>query len=109
MKTPNLIPSQPLSVALPRPLYLKLGAHLYSEFEQRVPHGAYSRFMINLLQGYFHNVALDLAPYADVAPGSCLVSGSPETIALLKKTLGEKFTFGGTDADFAALGSIFGD
>lgn len=87
MKRANVIPSQPLNVALPLPLYTKLGAHLYSELEQRVPHGAYSRFMIDLLQGYFSQHHLDLAPFAAVPPGAYVVQAAPEAIALLNKLL----------------------
>ena len=83
----NPIPSQPLNVALPLPLYTKLGAHLYSELEMRVPHGAYSRFMIDLLQLYFAQRQLDLAPYVGTEPGACTVAGSPESIAILTKRL----------------------
>ena len=87
MKRPNVIPSQPLNVALPLPLYTQLGAHLFSELEQRVPHGAYSRFMIDLLRGYFTEQSVDLAPWAGSAPGAFLVRGSPEAIAALRKLL----------------------
>lgn len=87
MKRPNAIPSQPLNVALPLPLYTKLGAHLYSELEGRVPHGGFSRFMIDLLQGYFANQSLDLAPFAGTTPGACIVQGAPETIKLLQTLL----------------------
>lgn len=87
MKPKNLIPSQPLNVALPLPLYTKLGAHLYSELEGRVAHGAYSRFMIDLLQRYFAERALDLAPYIQSSPGGCVVYGTPETLARLQKEL----------------------
>ncbi len=112
MKPKNLIPSQPLNVALPLPLYTKLGAHLYSELEGRVPHGAYSRFMINLLQGYFAHQSLDLAPYAGTQPGGAQVTGSPEAIAILQRLLdrsGDKFAFTGSDEDFASLHRLLGD
>ena len=52
-KTPNLIPSKQLNVALPLPLMTRLATHLYSDLEGRVPHGAYSRFLIDLLQVHF--------------------------------------------------------
>lgn len=112
MKRPNAIPSQPLNVALPLPLYTKLGAHLYSDLEGRVPHGAYSRFMIDLLQGYFAQKALDLAPFAGTAPGGTVVTGTPEAIMVLRKLLeqsGDKFAFTGSPADFASLNRLLGD
>jgi len=87
MKRPNAIPSQPLNVALPLPLYTKLGAHLYSELEGRVPHGGFSRFMIDLLQAYFSHKQLDLAPFIGTAPGACVVQGAPESIIQLQQLL----------------------
>ena len=83
-KRPNIIPSQQLNVALPLPLYSKLSAHLYSDLEQRVPHGAYSRFLIDLLQQFFSQSQLDLAPYVGTDPGAFCVSGSPEAITVLQ-------------------------
>jgi hypothetical protein len=82
-KTPNLIPSKALNVALPLPLLVKLSGHLYSELEGRVPHGAYSRFLIDLLQVHFAEQALDLAPYTGSAPGTLQVTGTPEAIKAL--------------------------
>jgi hypothetical protein len=87
MKRPNVIPSQPLNVALPLPLYVQLSAHLYSELEGRVPHGAFSRFMINLLRAHFTEQELDLAPWTGVAPGAYVLHGSPETLEALRRLL----------------------
>ena len=86
-KPPNLIPSQQLNVALPLPLYTQLTVHLYSDLEQRVPHGAYSRFFSDLLRSYFGQQQLDLAPFAATDPGTFVVSGSPEALAVLEHTL----------------------
>lgn len=86
-KRPNLIPSQQLNVALPLPLYTQLTARLYSELEGRVPHGAYSRCLIDLLRGHFSDKHLDLAPWAGAAPGAFIVSGSPEAIRALEAIL----------------------
>lgn len=86
-KTPNIIPSKQLNVALPLPLMVRLSTHLYSDLEGRVPHGAYSRFLIDLLQVHFAERALDLAPYTGSAPGTLQVTGTPEAIAALTKVL----------------------
>lgn len=86
-KRPALIPSQQLNVALPLPLYTQLTGHLYSALEGRVPHGAYSRFMIEVLREYFASRQLDLAPFAATDPGAFLVRGSPETLEILERTL----------------------
>jgi len=87
MKRPNVIPSQQLNVALPLPLYTKLSAHLYSELEGRVPYGAFSRLMVELLRGYFSAETLDLAPWTGAAAGAFLVEGPPEAIAALRRVL----------------------
>jgi hypothetical protein len=86
-KTPNLIPSKQLNVALPLPMYVKISSYLYSDLEGRVPHGAYSRFMLDLLQVYFAEQSLDLAPFVGSVPGTLQVTGTPEAIAALTKVL----------------------
>lgn len=86
-KRPNIIPSQQLNVALPLPIYSRLSAHLFSELEGRVPHGAYSRFLVNLLQQFFSRRELDLAPFLNCDPGAFVVSGTPEAIAALGHAL----------------------
>ena len=86
-KRPNIIPSQQLNLALPLPVYTQLTAHLFSELENRVPHGAYSRFMVELIRGHFTAKHLDLAPFMNGDPGAFIVSGSPEAIAALERTL----------------------
>ena len=86
-KTPNIIPSKQLNVALPLPLFVRLSAHLYSDLEGRVPHGAYSRCLIDLLQMHFAERSLDLAAYTGSAPGSLQVTGTVEAIAALTKVL----------------------
>lgn len=87
VKHANIIPSKQLNVALPLPIFLRLTSELYSEFEGRVPHGAYSRFLIDLLQQHFATRQLDLAPFASTPPGACIVRGSTETLAMLERTL----------------------
>ena len=86
-RRPNVIPSQQLNVALSLDLYMKLSAHLYSELEQRVPFGAYSRFISQLLRQHFSEQRLDLAPFLDCAPETLIINGSPEAIATLKRKL----------------------
>jgi hypothetical protein len=87
MKRPNIIPSQQLNVALPLPLYTQLSAHLYSELECRVPHGAFSRFLIELLRARFSEESLDLAPWVGSAPGAMVVTGQPATLGALRQLL----------------------
>ena len=88
-RTPNLIPSQQLNVALPLPLYTQLTGELYSELEGRVPHGAYSRFLIDLLRMHFMRKQLDLAPWLNTAPGAFVVGGAGEAIEQLQRRLNE--------------------
>lgn len=88
-KSPNMIPSQQLNVALPLPLYAQLGAHLYSELEGRVPYGAYSRFLIDLLRGHFTENHLDLAPWVGSTPGAFVLHGSPEAVTALHRLLNQ--------------------
>lgn len=86
-KRANTIPSQQLNVALPLPLYTQLSSRLYSELEGRVPHGAYSRYLIDLLRGDFTDEVLDLAPFVGSIPGAFIIQGSPEAVSALKQLL----------------------
>jgi len=88
-KPPNLIPSKQLNVALPLPEFTQLMLHLNSDLEGRVPHGAYSRFLTDLLREYFSREQVDLGPFIspDIPAGLYIVSGSPETIGALKRIL----------------------
>lgn len=87
MKTANIIPSQQLNVALSLPAYTQLSAHLFSTLENRVPHGAYSRFISERLREYFSSQQLDLAPFINGDPGAFVVSGTPEAIKVLENAL----------------------
>ena len=91
-KTPNIIPSQQLNVALPLPTFTQMSAHLFSTLENRVPHGAYSRFLDSLIRERFAARHLDLAPFLNADPGAFIVSGTPEAIEALKKALKGEFT-----------------
>lgn len=86
-RTPRIIPSRKLNLALPLPVFTKLTAHLYSPLEQRVPFAAYSTFLSDLINSFFSDRRLDLAPFTGGAPGSQLVSGPPETLAVLEQLL----------------------
>jgi len=86
-KHPNLIPSQQLNVALPLPVYTQLSAYLYSELEGRIPHGAYSRHLTDLLRAQFAGKSLDLAPWVGSAPGAFVVNGTAEAIQQLELVL----------------------
>jgi hypothetical protein len=68
-------------------MYVRISAHLFSELEGRVPHGAYSRFLIDLIQVHFAERAIDLAPYVGSEPGTLQITGTPEAIAALTKVL----------------------
>jgi hypothetical protein len=86
-RRPNLIPSVQLNLALSQPIHAELHAHLWSPLEQRVPPGAYQRFMEGLLRKYFRHESLDLAPWTGAASGALIISGPPEAIHSLKGLL----------------------
>jgi len=94
MKTPSIIPSQKLTIALPLPTYSKMALYLHSPLEGRIPHGAYARFLGSLIEAHFTNKHLDLAPFAASDPGAFVVSGTAETIAALESTLIGKIPYG---------------
>lgn len=88
-KPPNLIPSKQLNVALPLPLLTQLNLELYSELEGRVPHGAYSRFLVELIRRHFAEQVIDIGPRISphLPSGVFLVRGEPSTLELLEKEL----------------------
>lgn len=87
-RRPNPIPSIQLNVALPIDVHTRLSAHLYSELEQRVPHGAYQKFLVELIRERFDGSALDLAPFIDGLPADVFrVSGTVEAIECLRMQL----------------------
>ena len=59
-KPPNPIPSRVLNVALPLPVFTQMMLHLNSDLEGRVPHGAYSRFISELIREHFAKQTLDI-------------------------------------------------
>jgi len=90
-KPANLIPSKQLNVALPLPLFTQLSLALTSDLEGRVPHGAYSRFLQDLLRAHFERAELDLNTYASmVPPGVYVLSGPPASVEAFQKLLTHK-------------------
>lgn len=88
-KPRNLVPTVHFHIKLPEPLHALMTLHLFSEIEGRVPHGKYMDFVSALIKGYFESARMDLAPWTGQPAGIFEVSGSPESVALLKKTLEE--------------------
>jgi hypothetical protein len=88
-RRPNLIPSTTLNVAVPSDLYARLSAALYSEIEGRVPHGAYSRFIAELLRERFDEKTLDISPFMSLPEKTFHVTGGAESLLALKYHLME--------------------
>ena len=89
----KLVPTKLIHAYVPQPLAEKLEAHLWSTVEDRVPYNAMSRFVTELLVGYFEMKSLDLSQHAParllVPPGSC-VRGKPHDIETLETILKER-------------------
>ncbi len=85
----NLIPSVKLTTALPLDAYTQLTTHLFSPLENRVPHNAYATFLADRIREFFSSRPLDLSPYNGTNPGTFSVRGSPESIAELRRLLGD--------------------
>lgn len=88
-KPRNLIPTRRLNLHLREDLFTKIELLLFSELEQRVPEGAYRQWFELRIQEYLNSKHLDLAPWADSPPGAFIVSGTPEAMRALEKTLTE--------------------
>ena len=84
-RTPNPIKGMPLTTSIPEDVYGRISLYLWSDLEQRIPHGAFSRFITDRAREFFTLSQIDLAPYLGSMPGACVVSGTPETIEHLKK------------------------
>ena len=86
-RRPNTVPTVPLNTVLPLDVYTRLTSQLYSDLEGRVPHGAYSKFLTELIRAAFSEKSLDLAPWLGSAAGALQVRGTPEAITHLKELL----------------------
>lgn len=93
-RKPYLIPSQQLNVALPKPLYDQLSAHLYSPLEGRVPYKANSDFITGLLRDFFAARQIDLAPWTGSTPGAMILTGSEAAIESLRVVLTKELYHG---------------
>lgn len=56
----NIERTEQLCVWLPESLLGRLTLHLWSDAEQRVPHGAFQRFITQLLTDYFKRIDSDV-------------------------------------------------
>lgn len=90
----NIIPSIAFKLWLPENLAGKVTIHLWSELEGRIPYGKLTEFFSARLQEFFSHEQLDLAPWTGQPPDTFIISGSPEAIELLRKTLDEDMRLG---------------
>lgn len=52
-RPPNILRPTKLTTYIPEDLRVKLDLYLYSEVEGRIPHGAYSRFLVERVKEFF--------------------------------------------------------
>jgi hypothetical protein len=81
----NTVRPATLHLHIPEDLKTRLDLFLWSALEVRVPHGAYTRFLIPLIREFFDWRALDLHPYG--FPEGYFVKGPKEMIEILEQTL----------------------
>lgn len=87
-KPRNIIPPTKLTFSLPQDLRARLDLYLFSEVENRVPHGAYQDFLGELIREALDGETLDLAPFVTgLPPGTALVKGAGRTIDTLRRIL----------------------
>lgn len=55
-KPANAIPSKEKMCYIPTDVLAKVELHLYSEVQQKVPHGAFSKLVTRLLEGWLGQV-----------------------------------------------------
>ena len=58
MRRPNLIRPVKLTTTFSEDVRARLDIYLYSDMEKRVPHGAYSRFLIDRVNEFFNRKPL---------------------------------------------------
>lgn len=85
-----LVPNASLNVHIDPGLKARVDELLYSELEERVPHGAYQRFFNLLLSQALSSRSFDLAPFLGIDPGVAVIRATPEVIARLKAHLEQK-------------------
>ena len=79
----SLVPTAALNVHLDAGLKAKLDQTLYSELEERVPHGAYQKFFNLTLTQALTFARLDLAPFG-TDPGVAVVRGPADVVNALR-------------------------
>ena len=86
MRRPDVIRPIKLTTTLPEDIRVKLDLHLFSDLEDRVPKGAYQKFLIDRIQEFFDSRPLDIGPICSL-PTSAVIRGSPSVIKLLEQIL----------------------
>lgn len=86
-RRPNVTPSIPLQVMLPKPDHAQITQHLWSELEERVPLGAYQSFFVKLTRFFFDTKEFDLSPYFGTMPGESVIRARPVDIERIRAVL----------------------
>ena len=84
---PSLVPMRTLNTSIEESLLTKVDLILFSEFEGRVPKGAYQRLISRLFREMFDHREMDLSPYLSEPPGEYVIKGSPATLERLRQQL----------------------
>jgi hypothetical protein len=83
-RRPSVEQSTQLEIHLPLRLKTKLSLALWSEVDQRIPQGAYTRLLVELIERHFEEKVLTIDP---AARPPLVVRGSPAAISALKELL----------------------
>jgi hypothetical protein len=86
-RKPNVNPSTTLNLSLPLEIRTRLDLLLYSEVEERVPKGAYMKFISGLIGDFFTYKKCDFSHELAAPPGSHVIHARAETIHALTKAL----------------------
>ena len=86
-RRPNVTPSIPLQVMLPKPDHEQITKHLWSELEERVPLGAYQSFFVKLSRFFFDTKEFDLSPYFGTMPGESVIRARSVDIERIRAAL----------------------
>ncbi len=79
----SIEPPEDVRVRLDPRVKVKVDLWLHSDVEGRVPYGEYKRFFTILIERFFSEKDLDLAPYLGSEQGALVVRAAPHVLTKL--------------------------
>lgn len=87
MRRPNIMRPVHVHTTLPEDIKARMDLYLWSDVEQRIPKGAFQRFLMERIAEFFNSDSLDVSKYRSVAGGTPIIRGSPAVIEVVRNAL----------------------